>query len=309
METLVDGKKKRGRKPKAIQEESEPKENEVIRKKRGRKPKFVYSTQDNNVDQGVSISDDENIIVRLNVVDEHTEDSVEKSEQPCAYNADEYTNMSNFHDLSFEGNKQEVVSNTEPNELKIINLLQDFEEKNKVNEWPSNTSICCYWCCHKFENAPFGIPVNYSNGKFDVYGCFCSLECASAYNFKMQDNIDEMWERYNLINLLFRKLSKGVLVKPAPDRLVLKMFGGFMNIDEFRESYKSNKLLNVNFPPMTSLTQQIEEINEHELNHDFKYIPLDQDRVEKYKAKMFKRNKPLINNKNSLESSMNLKYS
>jgi len=59
---------------------------------------------------------------------------------------------------------------------------------------------------------------------------------------------------------------------------------------------------------MSSLTQQIEEINDYELNNDYKYIPLDQDRIDKYKAKiMFKRNKPLIN-KNSLESTMNLKY-
>jgi hypothetical protein len=306
----IDGKKKRGRKPKNLTEKIECNEPETLRKKRGRKPKFVYSTQDNNVEQGASISDDENIIVRLNVVDEANADISHKIEEhPYAYNADEYTHLSNFNELQSDVNKQDVIANSESNDLKVINLLQDFEEKNKVNEWPSNTSICCYWCCHKFENAPFGIPVNYSNGKFDVFGCFCSLECASAYNFKMHDNIDEMWERYNLINLLYRKINKGVLVKPAPDRLVLKMFGGFMDIKEFRETYKSNKLLNVNFPPMTSLTQQIEEINEHELNNDFRYIPLDQDRVEKYKAKIFKRNKPLINNKNSLESSMNLKYS
>ena len=124
----------------------------------------------------------------------------------------------------------------------------------------------------------------------------------------MQDNVDEMWERYNLINLLYRRLGSGKIVKPAPDRLALKMFGGYMDIDEFRDFFRSNKLVNVNFPPMSSLTQQIEEINEHELNNEFKYIPLDQDRIDKYKAKMFKRNKPLINNKNSLESSMNLKY-
>jgi hypothetical protein len=87
------------------------------------------------------------------------------------------------------------------------------------------------------------------------------------------------------------------------------MFGGHMEIDEFRRFFHSNKLVNVNFPPMTSLTQQIEEVNEHEVNNDFKYIPLDQDRIEKYKAKvLFRRTRPQVNNKNSLESTMNLKY-
>ena len=214
--------------------------------------------------------------------------------------------MFNFDNSNNNININEVTTNQ--HDLKIVNLLKDFEEKNKVNEWPSNTSISCYWCCHKFDNAPFGIPVNFTNNNFDVFGCFCSLECASAYNFKMHDNIDEMWERYNLMNLLYRRLNLGKIVKPAPDRLSLKIFGGYLDINEFRNYFKSCKLINVNFPPMSSLTQQIEEINDYELNNDYKYIPLDQDRIDKYKAKvMFKRNKPLIN-KNSLESSMNLKY-
>jgi hypothetical protein len=69
-----------------------------------------------------------------------------------------------------------------------------------------------------------------------------------------------------------------------------------------------SKIININFPPMSSISQQIEEINEYELNNDYKYIPLDHERINKIKEQMvIKRNKPLINNKNSLENSMNLK--
>ena len=58
---------------------------------------------------------------------------------------------------------------------------------------------------------------------------------------------------------------------------------------------------------MNSLSQQIEEINEFEVNNDFRYIPIDNDRINKIKEKMIKRSKP-ITNKNSLENTMNLKY-
>jgi hypothetical protein len=151
--------------------------------------------------------------------------------------------------------------------------------------------------------------VNFKNDKFEVYGCFCSLECATAYNFKKTDSIDEMWERYNLINLMCRKLNLGSYVKPAPDVLALKMFGGHMDIEKFRDHFKTNKVININFPPMTSITQQLEEINEYELNNEYKYIPIDNDRINKYKEKMIiKRSKPLINNVNSLENSMKLTY-
>jgi hypothetical protein len=314
-------KKKRGRKPKVECKDidqpiipilnNEGTEEVVKKNKRGRKPKFVYSTQDISQINQSSLSDDENIIVRLNINEDlnNIENGSFDDDHPYAYNRDNYCNLSNITEINQIINADESPKEVTPvSDLKIVNLLKDFEEKNKVNEWPSNTSICCYWCCHRFENAPFGIPVNFTNNNFDVFGCFCSLECASSYNFKMHDNIDEMWERYNLINLLYRRLNLGKIVKPAPDRLSLKMFGGYLDISDFRNYFKSNKLVNVNFPPMSSLTQQIEEINDYELNNDYKYIPLDQDRIDKYKAKiMFKRNKPLIN-KNSLESTMNLKY-
>jgi hypothetical protein len=330
-ECIEPVKKRRGRKSKdpndtieiaqPVKKANISTDTESTTSKRGRKPKCVYSTQDavSSIQQG-SLSDDENIIVRLNVVDTVETPNGENAdlledEHPYAYNRDDYSNMSNssFQHYNISGCSHEGPQSTADgttNHLRVVNVLKDFEEKNKVNEWPSNTSICCYWCCHRFDNAPYGIPVNFVNDNFDVFGCFCSLECAAAYNFKMNDYVDEMWERYNLLNLLFRRMNFGTVVKAAPDRLALKIFGGYMDIDEFRAFFKSNKMVNVNFPPMSSLTQQIEEVNEHEINSEFKYIPLDQERIEKYKAKiMFKRVKPLIDNKNSIESSMNLKYS
>ena len=307
--SAIDEKKKRGRKPKSTDMTTAAAEICCEKKKRGRKPKFIYSATDASNIQSNSISEDENIIVKLNVSEQLSksdEESVSfEDEHPYAYNRDEYMNLT----LNSSSDVPITAPFLEIEEKRVINLLKDFEEKNKVNEWPSNTSICCYWCCHKFDNAPFGIPINYTTDEsFDVFGCFCSLECAAAYNFKMHDNVDEMWERYNLINLLYRKLNLGTIIKPAPDRLSLKNFGGYLEIQEFRNFFKSNKLITTNFPPMSSLTQQIEEINEHELNSDYKYIPIDHDRIDKYKEKLFKRNKPIINAKNSLESSMNLKY-
>jgi hypothetical protein len=193
---------------------------------------------------------------------------------------------------------------------KVVNVLQDFEERNKNNEWPLHTSIACYWCCHRFNNAPMGIPINYIDGVFEVYGCFCSTNCAAAYNFNENTNQDEMWERYHLLNLLSRKMQGVSKVKCAPTRLSLKMFGGHLDIDTFRCRSQGNKFINVNFPPMISVTQQLEEISDYEIFADCKYIPVDNERINKYKEKIsFKRSKPLIDSKKSIESSMNLRFS
>ncbi len=282
--------------------------------------KNIYSTQDNkNVP---IINDENNIIVKLSINKESLSNDntmtpqyvSDNAKQPFAYNEDwrEYESVKEeqIYESELDVFPIDYQDDKRVDNCKVVNLLQDFEEKNKVNEWPMNTSISCYWCCHKFNTSPFGIPISYDNStnKFSVFGCFCSLECASAYNFKINNNIDEMWERYNLMNTMSRILNIGRVVKPAPDRLALKMFGGYMTINEFRKNHESSKVVNLNFPPMTSLTQQIEEVNDYEIFNDFKFIPIDNDRIDKYKERVFKRNKPVINSKNTIESSMKLKY-
>jgi hypothetical protein len=217
------------------------------------------------------------------------------------YKYDEYNNTNDFVN---NGEQYDEYNNS----LKIVQLLKDFEEKNKQNEWPISTNIACYWCCHTFTNPPFGIPIKYCDNKFHVYGCFCSLECAAAYNFDNKSNIEEMWERFSLINLLSRMIDYKNVIRPAPTKLCLTLFGGQMNIDEYRSFTDSDKIMNVNFPPMMTIVQQLEEINGSDLNNDFKYIPLDIERIKKYKDELrLKRIKPVNNYKNTLDHAMNLK--
>jgi len=289
-----------------------------------KKPNAVY----NGFNVMMQPSEDENVIMKLNISNNNEGDALssvagddELISIPDAYNlsaCDAFLSKpvelnSDCKDETYIANDSHVdtqQSESTTSRLKVVQLLKDFEEKNKNNEWPSNTSIACYWCCHKFDNAPFGIPVKYVNSVFHVYGCFCSLECAAAHNLACKDSIDEMWERFNLINLLARKLnfSRGY-VKPAPNRLALTMFGGHMTIEEFRTFTETSKIINVNFPPMMTMTQQIEEINESDINSEYKYIPLDTDRVNKYKEKIkLKRTKPLHDFKNTLDHAMNLKF-
>ena len=276
--------------------------------KRGRKPKAVYSS----FEMLPCSSDDEHIIMKLNVGPDCGDDGLHNSNVPGPYN--EIINSMNYSQLdqldqvpTVEQAEEKLVK--AQSHLKVIELLKDFEEKNKNDEWPQSTSIHCYWCCHKFDGAPFGIPLKYVNGKFHVYGCFCSLECASAYNFDSKDSHDEIWERNNLLNFIAQKIEYGRRIKPAPTRLSLYMFGGHLSIKDFRDYCNTSKLININFPPMMTLTQQIEEINESDISNEFKYIPVDTDRINKYKEKIYlKRSKPINALENTLDHAMNLKF-
>lgn len=205
---------------------------------------------------------------------------------------------------------------------KVVRLLAEFEEKGKTGEWPLSTSVHCYWCSHRFDSPPVGLPIKFmpsavgGSGKFQTIGCFCSLQCACAYNFDSnRDSEDECMTRYGLLNALSAKLGCGRIVKPAPSRLSLSMYGGHMSIDEFR-SYGSHlsegvqRQIIINCPPMQSLTQQVEDVAETDMMSEYRYVPLDNDRVQRYQEKVrLQRTKPLSDMKNTLDRTMKLKYS
>lgn len=305
----VEVKKKRGRKKKVETDEvTAP----PAKPKRGRKVKgFVEAYSADPTGANVNNpSDDDNVIIRLNI--KSKADDMPMASYPNAYNT---LDSNNFTSTPMEYGKKHAEAHADESgqashvdgALKVVELLKDFRMKNKVSEWPATTSISCYWCCHQFNNVPYGIPVKFYNNHFHVYGCFCSLECAMAYNFDANEGIDEKWERHNLLNLLARSLGVTDRLKPAPNRLALKMFGGYMDIDEFRAFCKSSKTININFPPMMAMTQQVEEINDCDVNSEYKYIPLDHDRINKYKEKLtLKRTKPVMEFKNTLDHMMNL---
>ena len=134
-------------------------------------------------------------------------------------------------------------------------IMTQFMEGNKRGEWPKKTSIYCYWCCQPFSCPPCGLPKKYINNTFYLYGCFCSPECAAAYNFN-QYTSDEVWEYYSLLNLLYKDLYD-TKIKLAPPRNSLDVFGGHMNIQEFRKYNNNyNKTIKTVLQPIYAIIPQ-----------------------------------------------------
>ena len=252
---------------------------------------------------------------------------------PGAYNAvenDAFT--SGLYDISSESNRIQNVPAADIADIEMqrmndisdigsvcgggnppmVNLLSEFYEKSKVKEWPLSTSVCCHWCCHPFDTTPIGLPVRYSNGVFHVIRCFCSLNCAMAFNLSSpRGSIDEKLICCSMINDLASRLGYGnIQVQPAPDKFALRAFGGNMSIEEFREySVNESTHLIINNPPMQSQKEQLEEVNNSDLMSEYRYIPIDKERVNKYQNKMrLMRTKPLVDFTNTLDHSMKLKY-
>lgn len=103
-------------------------------------------------------------------------------------------------------------------------------------EWPVQSSICCWWCCHPFDTVPVPLPVHYDDryDMFSVRGNFCSWGCAKAYALH---NRSPLGNHSELLAMLRRRVEgKCMSIKAALDRSQLAMFGGVMGITEFRDA-------------------------------------------------------------------------
>lgn len=192
----------------------------------------------------------------------------------------------------------------------LKNILYEFINANNDKTWPESTNTHCWWCCHQFTWMPCSLPEYYKKDKFYVSGCYCSFNCTASYNFSKND--DDVWERYSLLNLMYKKLYNQKLTKInlAPPRETLKMFGGYLSIEEFREnSLKNDKTFVVIKPPLISIIPKIEEnISNSGKNFKNNIIQVNENILNKTQNNLkLKRNKPVTNPNSTLQSFMDLK--
>ncbi len=219
----------------------------------------------------------------------------------------EQSNVTNFKVNPFMESthlEEEIIQEhtNKINKKNLKNIMVEFINSNMYQEWPDQTNIHCWWCCHQFDGPPCTLPEYIRRDKFYVSGCFCSFNCAASYNFNKNDN--GVWERYTLLNLMYKKLYNLSFIKieMAPPREVLKMFGGYMDITEFRNyCIKQDRKFQVIKPPLISIIPKIEEhiypknkvVNEHIVNNTQTKLKLT-------------RSKPLIAEKSTIQTFMNI---
>jgi hypothetical protein len=220
-------------------------------------------------------------------------------------------NNNNFPEYEMEEKKDKNVDDYKPNKMfkkNLKNIMYQFVNANNEKKWPETTNIYCWWCCHPFQDMPCALPENYNKDKFYVFGCFCSFNCTAAYNFSKND--ENMWERYTLLNLMYKKLfhSNFVKISCAPVRESLKIFGGYLSIEEFRENcLKNDKTLLLIKPPLISIIPKIEENMSYKNNKTNNSLVNENILNKTHTSLKLKRNKPITNPNNTLQSFMDLK--
>lgn len=162
--------------------------------------------------------------------------------------------IKNFKNISQEN----VLTITKETKKTLVNLGLINLDTNKL-QYCEKTSIACWHCTYTFDSAPLFLPEKYHNGKFYVFGNFCTWSCMLAYN----NQIDEY--RKQIRNSLIKKLYKDIygiecVIKPAAQKECLERFGGPVKIDKFRDPKLNQTLLSkINIPPQIPLLSYYEE--------------------------------------------------
>lgn len=170
--------------------------------------------------------------------------------------------------------------------------------------------VLCHWCCHGITANKVGMPINYDSvhNVFHVYGQFCSLSCAAAYNVSTHMGSDRMWDIHSWIQMMAQVYQQTLPVRPAPSRYVLNIFGGPLSIEDFRAAHTSlARTVVLNVPPLVSVQPQVEWVNTSFLAGSGNGLTGDEDSMigDASRGKLTRR-KAVVDSKRTLESKMNL---
>ena len=239
-------------------------------KKRGRKPKGGKIVKNNiivEIGKNVVIP---NIVLHLkcNIKDIKSEiciseiqydPTIESTEAFSIINANKKSMLS-FKDIVNDNKKVKNEKNKTSNIKIIWSKLKALSNKFRNNNVPNKKSDC-FWCSCPFDTPPFYIPSCEKNKTIEVYGSFCSAECAVA--FLMDEKIDSSvkWERYALINNVYRGiLNYKKNIKPAPSPFyTLEKYYGNLTIKEYRKLLKKDNLLIVVDKPLTKIFPELHD--------------------------------------------------
>lgn len=170
----------------------------------------------------------------------------------------------------------------------------------------------CWHCCHSIPRECKTLQYPYKHlgsGQFEVGGQFCSWECIKGHT---RDHMSRVLSGVHQLNIRhYRKTITGLTnpVIPAPPRMVLKAFGGHLDIEEFRNSnskmeYVINYSKLIKITPYETLEYKFEDKHTDTKKPD-RPMNIDATTVVNDSLKL-RRPKPAVKGKSTLERSLGL---
>lgn len=277
-----------------------------VPKKRGRKPKGGKIIQmSSSVNKMINIMP--NIILHLQCIKDDVKNTfyINNHYDPTIIPIESYDNNNYFNNCYSEitsdiDNNHETkpffssTNNTTDIDIDKISVNNDNNIFNKIDNnyknynkniskklrelsYKLHNNICdnksaCFWCTCKFNTSNIYIPTSINNDIINVYGCFCSPECACGH--LMNENIDSSikFERYTLLNYIYGSIYNYTKnIKPAPSPYyILDKFCGNLSIEEYRSHFTDENLLIIANKPQSRILPELFEENNASAN-DMRY--------------------------------------
>jgi len=293
--------KKRGRKAKKKTEEPKPKK---VPKKRGRKPKGGKIIQKKELDSK------ENKKIAIPNIILHLKASTKEIDSKINTDSLESYNFEKQNQLSYKNLKSAIPENYIPEDEEdsenlhhIWNKLLHLKKSLHHNQLVTKRSAC-FWCTCPFDNPPIYIPKQKRGETTEVYGSFCSPECATAFLKKEQIDESTRWERYAMLNNIYGKIyNYEKSIKPAPNPFyTLDKYHGNLSIAEYRKLLFDDRLLLVVDKPLTKIVPELYEENNEVPNIYSNLLSVDNVK----KTYRLKRKQPPSNKSQILNDNFNL---
>uniref|UniRef100_A0A6C0EU52 MYM-type domain-containing protein n=1 Tax=viral metagenome TaxID=1070528 RepID=A0A6C0EU52_9ZZZZ len=256
-----------------------------IPKKRGRKPKGGKIVKNEKSDINTTI-EKKNIILHLKC----RLSDIKPINDVTHYNP-EVCSVEPY----IEDNQYEIVKDSEQIDDKkdmkgdkqkkmIYSKLSELEKMLNTNNIFKKSD--CFWCTCGFDSPTIHIPSVFYKEKYNVYGCFCSPECACSYLFNERIDDNAKFERYHLLNFVYGKIynyEKNIKLAPNPYYTLNKFYGN-LDIHEYRQLLSYERLLLIIDKPLTKIYPELHEDNNgFETLYDHKIVLKKINKVEKNK--------------------------
>ena len=149
---------------------------------------------------------------------------------------------------------------SDDNEILPGYVEEKYELTSEIND------LYCWNCCQKLNQSYKNIPIKYTDNIFYIYGNFCNLSCCLRYILDTFDNKD-LWSKYELFNFYCHQIyGLNVQVKPAPNRLSLKSFGGNLSYEEYNNNNIDYNIINI--PPIVPINNPDTQLYSSKLNEN-----------------------------------------
>lgn len=266
-------------------------DNDDLPKKRGRKPKIQTPEQKQSITVPVCSMVSKPILIKLKLTREDTE---RINKQLTQMFSKEYTPQvasipTAFNTVDPEGGFVRVRTTAKSDTHQIQPADQQVNDTRKLislpevfskGVWPEKTNIKCWWCTLSFDSVPCFVPTKMVSGKYTVLGCFCSFNCAMAYNlYSLEQNQHDRLRKCSLLNSLYYEIhGEPKEILPSPPKETMIMYGGKLTVEQYRDLIKDCNVSSykIIYPPISGLSFQLEDISKNSLttrnNTNTKYV-------------------------------------